>query len=232
MLMMFPEFNRHQKNSMKPSKSFLKGLRRRLFLKRRQKVFVIGFHKTGTTSLGKALQILGYKVCGSLKEGYNYRKYNDPKTYIWEQAKDLLPIYEAFQDTPWFLFYKELYEMHPDAYFILTIRPEEKWLRSVQKHFGNKKFKYHDLIYDTSDSMSNGSHYIAKYKKHNEEVVAFFQGNPRFKILHVEDVEWKEIGDFLGIDPPKTKFPHANKAGYRKSWSLPLKRLIKRRYYK
>lgn len=29
-----------------------------------EKVFVVGFHKTGTSSLTKALEILGYKVAG------------------------------------------------------------------------------------------------------------------------------------------------------------------------
>ena len=34
---------------------------------RDSKVFCIGFHKTGTSSLGAALKILGYKVCGPVE---------------------------------------------------------------------------------------------------------------------------------------------------------------------
>ena len=30
------------------------------------KIFCIGFHKTGTTSLGQALEALGYRVCGEM----------------------------------------------------------------------------------------------------------------------------------------------------------------------
>ena len=33
-----------------------------------QKVFCIGFHKTGTTSMRDALNILGYKVAGAWKQ--------------------------------------------------------------------------------------------------------------------------------------------------------------------
>ncbi len=30
------------------------------------KIFCIGFQKTGTTSLGRALELLGYRVCGPI----------------------------------------------------------------------------------------------------------------------------------------------------------------------
>ena len=122
--MYFPELNRNEQNSLKMSSAFLLGLFRRIFLKRKRKVFIIGFHKTGTSTLGKALQILGYTVCGSLKEAYDYDLNKDVKSYILEKAKPLLNTYDSFQDTPWFLIYKELYQLYPDAYFILTKRSE------------------------------------------------------------------------------------------------------------
>jgi len=39
---------------------------RTVSLMRKQKIFVIGFHKTGTSSLGAALEILGYTVCDAV----------------------------------------------------------------------------------------------------------------------------------------------------------------------
>lgn len=68
----------------------------------RQKVFIIGFQKTGTTSLEHALEHLGYRVYGGDK---NLMKFEDKeilKTYI----KSTLKTWDAAQDMPWPLFYK------------------------------------------------------------------------------------------------------------------------------
>lgn len=229
--MIFPEFSRHDQNVLKFSKSFLKGVWKRMFTQRTQKVFVIGFHKTGTTSLGKALQILGYKVCGSLKEAYDYNTQENPREYIFSRAKEQLKKYEAFQDTPWFLFYRELYELYPDAYYILTIRPEDKWIKSVQKHFGKNKFHYHDLIYKDRDSITQEVHYRKIYNEHNENVISFFKGKANLKVLNVECTEWKDLGSFLNTSTPKSPFPHANKAEGRGSFTNTIRKIVKKIYY-
>ena len=230
--MMFPEFSRSDQNSMKVSIAFLKGLGKRVFGRRRNKVFIIGFHKTGTTSLGKALQILGYRVCGSLKNAYDYKQHQDPKEYIVTKAKEQVKKYDAFQDTPWFLFYKEMYQLYPDAYFILTIRPTDRWLASVQKHFADKRFKYHDLIYDTPNSLECGVHYSRTYDTHNTEVVEFFKEKGNLKVMDVAHAQWSDLGEFLQIRTPKTAFPHANKAKYRGTSLAKVRMWIKKRYYK
>lgn len=230
--MIFPELKRNERNSMKVSVAFMKGLFRRIFFKRDKKVFIIGFHKTGTTSLGKALQILGYKVCGSIKEAYDYRKHDLQKEYIFSKTQNLLKNYDAFQDTPWFLFYKELYDLYPDDNFILTIREPDKWLRSVQKHFGNSRFHYHDLIYGTADSIKDSDIYLEKYNQHNKDVLKFFQGKANFKVLNVESVTWSDLTLFLNTSTPITEFPHANKASVRGSTISKIRRFIKHIYYK
>ena len=203
--MLFPELRRNEANSMRASPAFFKGLRRRIFNTRKQKVFVVGFHKTGTSSMGKALQILGYKVCGLLKEGFDFEQSEkDPREYILEKGKPLLNKYEAFQDTPWFLFYEELYEMYPDAYFILTIRNSEKWLKSLQKHFKDKAWPYHEWIYGTLDSLNNGEVYLKRYEAHNKAVKEFFKNKPNFIEYKLEEDGWEKLAGFLKIKVPKT----------------------------
>ena len=76
--MLFPELYRKEINSMRPSKEFMMGLFHGFGTFKTKKYFVIGFHKTGTSSMGKALQIVGFRVCGSLKEGYDYSKQQIP----------------------------------------------------------------------------------------------------------------------------------------------------------
>lgn len=230
--MLFPELKRNEQNSLKMSTAFLLGLFRRIFLKRKRKVFVIGFHKTGTSTLGKALQILGYTVCGSLKEAYDYDLNKDVKSYILEKAKPLLSTYDSFQDTPWFLIYKELYQLYPDAYFILTKRSEERWIKSVQKHFGTHQFKFHDYIYGTTDTINDENIYLKRYQNHNLEVELFFEGKSNFLIFDIENSSWETLVSFLGVPKPFVSFPHANKAGDNLLLQTKLKSLIKQLYYK
>jgi hypothetical protein len=82
-----------------------------------RKVFCIGFHKTGTTSLNVALQTLGYQVTGP-------NGYNDPKIQkrVLALAHSLVKKYDAFQDNPWPIIYKEMDHAYPGSKFILTVR--------------------------------------------------------------------------------------------------------------
>lgn len=135
--MLLPELSRKNKHGLGPSSCFFRGLYRRLFNKNRAKVFVLGFHKTGTTSLARALQILGYRVCGfiSPKPGIQYSTHS--RSELFETTyKPFLSAYDAFEDTLWFMFYEKLANDYPDAKFILTVRPEESWYKSMVKHFG------------------------------------------------------------------------------------------------
>ena len=56
--MRFPEFKKSEVNSMKASKAFWLGIFSRVFVSRKQKVFIVGFHKTGTSSMGKSLTVI------------------------------------------------------------------------------------------------------------------------------------------------------------------------------
>lgn len=231
--MLFPELHSTQKNSLKASGSFWSGFFRRIFNRKRPKVFVIGFHKTGTSSLGKALQILGYRVCGSVVEAADLEKYPNPQQYLWEQAQKVIPNFDGFQDTPWFLIYESLYEQFPEARFILTLREEDAWMASVQKHFGNSSYAYHHYIYGSEDSWEQESTYRSVYREHNQRAQEFFKGKPHFTVMDMEtDFNWEFLCGFLGQSQPSRAFPHANPKGYRNSWLAKLKKKLKKMYYK
>ncbi|MEN0001807.1 MAG: sulfotransferase, partial [Pseudomonadota bacterium] len=98
---------------------------------KRAKVFGIGLHKTGTSSLAKALKLLGYKVTGP----NGTRDADIAETYIRNAAK-ISSRFDAFQDNPWPLLYRQMDAMWPGAKFILTTRDSEAWIVSQVKHFG------------------------------------------------------------------------------------------------
>src|SRR6266550_8959585 len=126
------------------------------------KVFGVGFHKTGTTSLAQALSYLGYRVTGP-------NGVNNP--YI---GKDVLAItldlanrFDAFQDNPWPIVFKELDEQFPHSKFILTVRPTEEWIRSVVSHFKDDDTPMRKWIYGVGCPKGNEEIYIERYERHN-----------------------------------------------------------------
>jgi hypothetical protein len=98
---------------------------------KRPKIFGVGFHKTGTSSLGAAFQQLGYRVAGQ-----NVAMDPDIGRHAAEIVFGMVPLYDAFRDNPWPLFYRELDARYPGSKFILTIRPSSEWFASVVRHFG------------------------------------------------------------------------------------------------
>jgi hypothetical protein len=84
---------------------------------KKQKVFGIGFHRTGTTTLQTALETLGYTVVRMRSKEWEAYTAEDFGS-INEAVKE----FDGFRDMPWPLFYETLAEIYPNAKFILTLR--------------------------------------------------------------------------------------------------------------
>jgi hypothetical protein len=176
------------------------------------KVFCIGFHKTGTSSLGAALEQLGYRVAGpfGVRDGA-----------VAESALDeavlRVPRFDAFQDNPWALIFAEMDERFPDSRFVLTVRAEDEWLASVVAHFGGASTPMREWVYGAGagDPVGHEHLYVERYRRHNGEVAAHFADRP--DDLLVMDLGrgdgWAELCGFLAVDPPEVPFPHANRGG-------------------
>jgi hypothetical protein len=195
----------------------------------RRKVFGIGFHKTATTSLANALYVLGYNVTG-------YFGTHDPdiSKHVYEQAYSLADRFDAAQDIPWPILYKELDQRYPGSKFILTIRPDEKWIASVVKHFKDKYIPAHEWIYGVRIARGNEDVYLQRYREHNREVREYFKDRPND--LLVMDItagdRWNKLCPFLGLEIPPVEFPLQNTA-MEKSHQIPLRamRYLKRNLF-
>lgn len=187
---------------------------RHIMDKVKSKIFCIGFQKTGTTSLGLALEKLGYRVCGPVGVTNPAIRY---KALDW--AKDLVPRYDAFEDNPWPLLYKELDALYPGSKFILTYRAPRSWIRSVRKYFGYYEAAAEVWIYDDAGSpVDNPRRFLKTYKKHNKDVRAYFTSRARdfleIDLTKSTDAEnWDRICAFLGHPVPHIPFPRANSSG-------------------
>ena len=189
------------------------------------KIFCIGFHKTGTTSLTVALKTLGYRVTGP-------NGVNDPDIAknVLPMAYDLVKKYDAFQDNPWPIIYKELDQKYPGSKFILTLRNPESWMRSQVRHFGTRETPMRRWIYGVGCPEGNEEVYLRVFEKHNREVLAYFEN--RASDLLVMDLArgdgWEKLCPFLGAPLQSTPFPHANKATERESLTAPIVKLFRR----
>ena len=173
------------------------------------KLFGIGFHKTGTTTLGKALEELGYLVCGPSRE-FEVDLQKGDLSGIYRKALE----FDAFQDNPWPVYYKELDEKFPHSKFILTLRDEEKWIDSVVRHFGDQDTIMREIIYGVGHPLNNEGVYVERYREHNKAVIKYFKNRPDdlLVVSWEKGDAWEELCRFLNKDIPQKQFPHENRA--------------------
>jgi hypothetical protein len=180
-------------------------------MEKKNKVVGIGFHKTGTSTLDIVLKTLGYNVLGV--------RTDLAKTLLKNDLESVLKIadkYDAYQDNPWPLLYKEIDQRYPGSKFILTLREDEKWISSVVNHFTSDDTAMREWIYGIGHPKGNESTYLLRYQRHNQEVINYFKDRKEdlLTVSWEKGDEWERICTFLGEAVPKAAFPHANRGNY------------------
>ena len=171
------------------------------------KVFGIGFQKTGTSSLKRALRQLGYRVATTVGVHHPHIARD-----VYDLAFSQLDRYDAFQDNPWAILYQELDEWCPGSKFILTVRPVEKWLPSVVNHFGGTSSPMREWIYGVGDPIGSEEIFVQRYERHNAAVLEYFKNRAQDLLIFRmgEGDGWPELCRFLGLEIPSGDFPHTN----------------------
>lgn len=215
-------------------------------MKDQTKIFGIGLSRTGTTSLAKALEILGYKS----KHFPGEILYNTPiivrtRIFLNKIIKKILPRtnwrlkeitrytknrlllnkkiveeYDALTDTPITRFYKELDKLFPKSKFILTTRNMEDWLNSCEKFLDKNKF---EEAFQLNKEIYNSSEFNRKKFKqtrinHQKEVLEYFKNRKKeLLIMNISGGDgWGKLCKFLDKPIPQEKFPYENKFTMRK----------------
>ncbi|MDT0559388.1 sulfotransferase [Ichthyenterobacterium sp. W332] len=180
------------------------------FPKKEPKLFCIGLHKTGTTSLAKALTILGYRV----KDYPTIRLYGN--RFLWPRGTQIND-YNCFTDSTIIPLYKRLDKKFPNSKFILTTRSLDSWLESCAKwpNFNETNVQKKRKIYRErilGDKNYNKSVYTQKYHEHLLDVKDYFKNRPDDIItLDVSQKDkWEILCSFLNKPIPSESFPHSN----------------------
>ncbi len=186
------------------------------------RVFGIGMHKTATTSLHAALQILGL-------DSFHWGTGEAPR--IWQEVNShgtskTVEQWYALSDLPIPLLYQKLDQVYPGSKFILTVRNEQSWLRSVERLWDAKynptrwvwdvypfSNRIHTVLYGQKDF--DAEIFLARYRRHNAEVLEYFKNRPGDLLVMDMDSSpgWKGICSFLGTPIPLVPYPIRNQTG-------------------
>ena len=192
----------------------------------RPKIIGVGFQKTGTSSLRDALRILGYSV------GDNNHQLLRPILHgRWSRVFAKLSQYDAVEDNPWPLVYKEIDAHIPGCKFILTLREPESWYQSVARHIGDLRDPMHEWIYGRGLGLpkDHKANTLDVFNTHNKEVLAHFKDRPEDLLVldFTQGAGWQELCEFLGCKAPDAPFPHANNKNKERRGSPSLRRRLK-----
>lgn len=178
------------------------------------KIFGIGLNKTGTTSLGHCLQLLGYRHSSFRMDLLQAAA-----------AGNLQPIVEhvnqhdSFEDWPYPLLYRQLDALFPGSRFILTRRrTPERWLSSLEAHAlrvdPQQGARARSLAYGWAYPQLHRQAHLASYAHHLAQVRAYFRERPNdlLEVCWEDDARWEPLCAFLGQPVPQQPFPHANPA--------------------
>lgn len=193
------------------------------------KVIGAGFGRTGTFSLRTALEMLGFAPCYHMVEVFSHAGHAE----AWEAAARgenvdwnwLIGRYQAAVDWPTAYFWRELWEMNPDAKIILTERPAEAWYKSFSDTIlefmqrgdegiteplilAQRKMGRFLLNQSLFGNRFDKEHVIDVYKKSNEAVR---RDVPKDKLLVFDaPAGWGPLCEFLGVPVPETPYPKTN----------------------
>ena len=153
-----------------------------------------GFGRTGTESMKRALETLGYGPCHHMYEVLKrWDRYDDWLRILKGEAEPdwprLLEGYRSSVDWPVAYYWRELAELYPEAKILLTVRDAESWYASMDKTILT-------LIRDPE----------------NNAVVRAAFGPERLLVFELVG-GWEPLCAFLGCAVPDVPFPAGNEAG-------------------
>lgn len=204
---------------------------------RGKKIFCIGRNKTGTSSLKKAMEEMGFIVGDQRKAELLF---DDWAIRDFRRLIEYCRTAQFFQDTPFSLpfTYVVLDHVFPGSKFILTIRDNaEQWYNSLTRFHAkmwgkngriptkedlqNSSYIYKGRAWVNNRKMYNSPEYdpykkeilIKDYNNHNENVIEYFRHRPKdLLILNVAEKDsYQKLANFLNVKTDKQEFPWENK---------------------
>lgn len=166
------------------------------------KIFGVGLNKTGTSSLAKALELLGLPT-----------SHDDEANRLRCKSRSWPANFVAFLDGPIYRHQFQLAQQFPDALFIQTVRPRNEWTNSRLIHV------LHNRVRDDGDQWTEAN--TATWEREFDEWEAQADefrdvaGNRLLRWNLIADPDWSILCDFLDVPVPRVPFPHENTGNWR-----------------
>lgn len=176
------------------------------------KIFCIGLNKTGTISLHRAFEALGFR---SLHwGGPATRRQIEQAMAEGRPLVEGLADYDAFSDI-WVLSenFELLDRQYPESKFILTTRDLESWLESrrrhVEKNILNKAQGHYDGNFLTVDEDA----WTRQHREHHSRVRGYFADRPNdLLIMNIVGGDGYDVlCPFLGLPVRGDPFPWSHR---------------------
>lgn len=177
-------------------------------------VFGIGLSRTGTTSLTRALETLGYRT----KHFPHIEQDILAGNYLLPSAAG----YDALTDLPVVPIFAQLAHAYPESRFVLTVRDVSVWLDACERYFDwqdqcvtdprvQRSLTFHRLYaYGCRKYQRERWRYV--YETHLRNVRTFFQTCPqRLLVMNIPAGDgWASLCAFLDRAVPSPVFPREN----------------------
>ena len=184
------------------------------------KVFGIGLSRTGTYSLSKALDVLGF---------YTIHYPIDPTTLLalfnGDAAFPVLNSYDGITDITVCPYYKQLDRRYQGSKFILTVRDIESWTKSCENYWRTRppfdedtrpRHATHMNIRRFLRAAVYGSYnysydrFVSVYQDYVDSVLNYFKNRPNdLLVLNIIKGEgYEKLAPFMGVDMPDSSFPN------------------------
>ena len=176
------------------------------------KVVGIGWAKTGTTTLGKCLHILGFTHCSTRLDLIDDLQEGDVS-----KALCIAEHFDSFDDWPWTLLYEQLDQTFPGSKFIMTLRDDATWIRSYRNMVSRQSYskqlsQRRSFIYGMDVLTATDLELVERKRRHEDLVRRYFLSRPN-DLLEVDwekGDRWGVLCRFLGYPEPRVSFPHEN----------------------
>lgn len=152
------------------------------------KIFCIGYNKTGTTTLAATLCMYGYRLPKQKEQEFRLTKNVFETNY--EEFKNFVSKYEAFQDMPFSqgMTFVAADALFPDSKFILSVRESNQWFDSLIS-FTQKKYGVNLIDINEKTVRQKFNYLYEGYDYENQKrLLTEFNGAESFQ-------DWEKIFD-------------------------------------